>query len=150
MTLKLRALLRKFSFDVAQNEALPFNKIPGPRGFLGIGNFYKYFKVFGEFWFQWNLSSNIDDKTWQANTVSTSCIEAVWWSMRNSVRSFVSGWFPVFRSFGCLSRMTLRKYSLRVRETFPVVVVTSLLRSIEKIDRRFIDQPGYLQRKLTT
>lgn len=57
MTLKLGNLLRKFSVDAVKNEALPFEMIPGPRGFLGIGNFYNYFKFFGEFKLERNRRS---------------------------------------------------------------------------------------------
>lgn len=42
--------LRRFSAEVLNDvKAKPFDKIPGPRGILGIGNFYNYFKLFGEF-----------------------------------------------------------------------------------------------------
>lgn len=40
-----RSFLRKCSSQVG----LPCDQIPGPRGIFGIGNFYNYYKFFGEF-----------------------------------------------------------------------------------------------------
>lgn len=75
MTRNLSNFVRKFSVEAAKNEALPFDKIPGPRGFLGIGNFYNYFKVFGELILQ-SPQQFIDKMLLnQANTVSMSFIK---------------------------------------------------------------------------
>lgn len=48
--------MRKFcsfakSIDIALKDvgAKPFSEMPGPIGIFGIGNFYKYFKIFGLF-----------------------------------------------------------------------------------------------------
>jgi hypothetical protein len=38
----------KVSVEALKEIVLPFEKMPGPRGFLGIGNFYNYFKAFGK------------------------------------------------------------------------------------------------------
>lgn len=48
MTIKI--FLRNFcSTTIKSNvKALPFDKIPGPKGVFGIGNLYNYLKVFGE------------------------------------------------------------------------------------------------------
>jgi hypothetical protein len=53
-------LFRKFS-AVAEikSDALSFDKIPGPKGLLGIGNFYNYFETFGEHHF-FNLCVEFD------------------------------------------------------------------------------------------
>lgn len=40
-----RSFVGKFSTEAV--KALPFDKIPGPKGFLGIGNIYNYFKFIG-------------------------------------------------------------------------------------------------------
>lgn len=32
-----------------QESVKQFEEIPGPKGILGIGNFYNYFKYFGKF-----------------------------------------------------------------------------------------------------
>lgn len=32
-----------------QERVKKFEEIPGPKGILGIGNFYNYFKYFGKF-----------------------------------------------------------------------------------------------------
>lgn len=38
---QIRGFVRRFS-------ALPLDKMPGPRGVLGVGNLYNYIKPFGE------------------------------------------------------------------------------------------------------
>lgn len=46
---QIRGVARKVS---TASDVLPFDKIPGPRGIFGIGNFYNYIKPFGEFLLQ--------------------------------------------------------------------------------------------------
>lgn len=49
MLKKLSFFKRKITIDVVKNELIKgFDEIPGPRGVLGIGNFYNYTKTFGE------------------------------------------------------------------------------------------------------
>lgn len=40
---------RKITFDVLRNESVKsLDEMPGPRGFLGLGNFFNYSKTFGK------------------------------------------------------------------------------------------------------
>lgn len=69
-----RNFIRKFANEAVKGEALPFDKIPGPRGFLGIGTFYNYFKAFGELKLQ--ILINIYEHQFQASTALTSFTDA--------------------------------------------------------------------------
>lgn len=48
MLKKFNFLSRKITIDALKNESfMKFEEMPGPRGFLGLGNFYNYTKMFG-------------------------------------------------------------------------------------------------------
>ena len=129
-----------------QESVKQFEEIPGPKGILGIGNFYNYFKYFGKFWMNEN-NNETNVRCLKVITVGIDCTNVVLIRMPSMGILCVRELFLVLKWFGFLIPMIFPKYSMMEQEIFHVVEVIWHWRNIEMIDRMFIALLGYYQRE---